>query len=496
MHTSNSVARGLRAAAVVATVLGGAAPAAWAQPWEFVYGSTGSRDQGNRRVAPVRYCSTTGGFVSVGTTTPTTSTNSNVYFVRTATTGFPVLELQYDLGPGMVDSGESIVELRDGSGFVIAGATRTAATATADAFLMKINCNGGLVWLNLYVGSANESAYDVLEAATGDAAFGTAAGDIVVAGVATNPSGDSDAMLFRTRSSGALIWHRRYDVNHAREFFHALTETRPTTSPAGDIVAVGSLNSGAAAAGEQGYAVRVNGNTGLIGAAPQCAMTIGDSNPQRFEAVAELRYSSTLPSQLVMAGVTSSSTSSNDVFVVRTQPNPCVVLQQRRIGAGSAGPLGDEYAFDIEEVASPLGIAAVGRLALTGYAGQAATSVLDNDAFLLVADPTTLAPTAGRLYGDHAARQEIGMSLFPHATGVIIAGLDDADPQIVGDPRDLYLVDTDTNGKTSCEIAWAPPHTVPAFPYPTVAPTATPFLAQTPRTASIIQQTTPYQVCP
>jgi hypothetical protein len=199
-----------------------------------------------------------------------------------------------------------------------------------------------------------------------------------------------------------------------------------------------------------------------------------------------------------MAGVTSSAGTSNDVFLVRTQANPCVVLQQRRVGDPAAGPYGDEYAFDLKEVATALGIAPVGRLALTGYAGRATTTVLDNDAFLLIADQTSLAPIAGtgRLYGDHGTRQEIGHSIFPHTTGFVIAGLNDADPQAVGDPRDLYLVNADTNGKTSCELAWNPPNTVPPFPYPSVVPATAAFLTQTPKTASIIQQSTPYQSCP
>lgn len=498
MQRTDGAVRLLWAAAALALALASLAPPASAQPWEFVYGPTGSRDQGNRRVAPVRYCGAGGGYVAVGTTTPTTSTNSNVYFVRTAASGAPVLELQYDLGPGFVDSGESIVELRDGSGFVIAGATRPSATVTSDAFLLKISCTGGIVWLNLYASSLNEGAFDVIEAASGDTAFGTAAGDLVVAGIATNPSGDSDAMLFRTRANGNLLWNRRYDVGHASEYFHALTETRPTVSPAGDIVAVGSFTAPVTPANEQAYAVRVSGNTGLIGAAPQCAATIGGPDAERFESVTDVRYTAALAGQLVMAGVTSSTASSNDVFMVRTQANPCVMLQERRIGDPAGGPYGDEYAFDVKEVAAALAIAPVGRLALTGYAGKAATSVADNDAFLLIADQTSLAPIAGtgRLYGDHATRQEVGVSIFPHATGFVIAGLNDADPQAVGDPRDLYLVNADTNGKTSCEIAWNPPSSVPAFPYPSVSPAAVTFLTQSPKTASIIQQSTPYQVCP
>ncbi len=485
-------AAGILAAAVT--------PAALAQS-EWVYGPTASIDQGSRRVSAVpAVCG--GGFVSVGTSTPSGTTNSNVYVVRTTAAGAPIWELQYDIGPGSIDRGESIAVLAAGNGFVVAGSTQAATTAPADAFLMRLNCGGGIVWLNLYASSLAEGAFDVIEAQSGDAAFGTAAGDLVAAGFATATAGGDDAMLFRVRNTGALIWHRRYGVTGAREHFRALTEARPI-APAltGDIVAAGSFNNGAATTAEQGYVARVNGNTGLIGAAPQCAAHYGDAATQRFEAVTDLRATSSVVGQLVFGGVTNSTTTSNDLYLLRTQANPCLPLQQRRIGESTTGALGDEWLFGLKEVAVVMptpNIAPLGSLALTGYAGRAATTVLDNDAFLLVSDPVMLAPIAGsgRLYGDHGTRQEVGVSVFPHVAGFTIAGWNDADPQGVGDPRDLFLVNADPNGKTSCEAAWNPPHTVPPFPVTPVAPVTSLFMVATPKAAQITQLGTAFQSCP
>jgi hypothetical protein len=487
----------LMAAGVLAAAV---APVALAQS-EWVYGPTASVDQGSRRVSAVpAVCG--GGFVSVGTGTPSGSTNSNVYVVRTTAAGAPIWELQYDIGPGSIDRGESIAVLAAGSGFVVAGSTQAASTAPADAFLMRLNCGGGIVWLNLYGSSLAEGALDVIEAQSGDAAFGTAAGDLVAAGFATSTAGNPDAMLFRVRNNGALIWHRRYDVGSAREQFRALAEARPI-APAltGDIVAAGWLNNSTSTLGDQGYVARVNGNNGLIGAAPQCAAHYGDSTTQRFEAVTDLRATTSVLGHLVFGGVTNSATSSNDIYLLRTQANPCLPLQQRRIGDPVTGALGDEWLFGLKEIAVAMptpNIAPFGNLALTGYAGRAATSVLDNDAFLLVSNPTTLAPNAGsgRLYGDHGTRQEVGVSVFPHAAGFTIAGWDDADPQAVGDPRDLYLINADPNGKTSCEATWAPTDSVPPFPVSVVTPVVAPFMTASPKAAAIIQLGTAFQSCP
>ncbi len=490
----------LRAAGLLSLALA-AAPLTSAQS-EFVYGPTASSDQGSRRVSAVS-AACGGGFVSVGTSTAGGSTNSNVYVVRTTAAGAPIWELQYDIGPGSVDRGESIAVLAGGTGFVVAGSTQTATTAPADAFMLRLTCGGAIVWLNLYTTpNLAEGAFDLIEAQSGDAAFGTAAGDLVAAGFATNPAGSSDAMIFRVRSNGALLWSRRYDVGGAREQFRALTEAR-AIAPAltGDIVAVGSFNNGAAATQEQGYVARVNGNNGLIGAAPQCAAHYGNANAQRFEAVTDLRFTSTLPSQLVLGGISNSAATSNDLYLVRTQPNPCLPLQQRTMGDPAIGPLGDEYLFGLREIGVVMpapNIAPLGGLALTGYVGRAATAVLDNDAFLLVANPTTLAPNvgSGRLYGDLAARQAVGVSILPHAAGFKITGFNDEDQQAVGDPRDLYLINADQSGNTTCQMAWAPPHVVPPFPATPVTTVNAPFLTQAPKTAAIINILTPFQNCP
>lgn len=490
----------LRAAGILSVTLV-TAPLAVAQS-EWVYGPTQSSDQGSRRVAPVS-AACGGGFVAVGTSTASGSTNSNVYVVRTNAGGAPIWELQYDIGPGAVDRGESIAVLANGSGFVVVGSTQAATTAPADAFMMRLGCGGNIVWLNTYnTPNLAEGALDVIEAQSGDAAFATAAGDLIAAGFGTNPTGSTDAMIFRVRNNGALIWSRRYDVSGAREQFRALTEARPI-APAltGDVVAVGSFNNGTATTQEQGFVARVNGNDGTIGGVPQCAAHYGDATTQRFETVTDLRFTSTLAGQFVLGGISNSTTVANDLYLVRTQVSPCLPLQQRTIGEPTTGTFGDEYLFGLREIGVNMpapNIAPLGNLALTGYVGRAATTVLDNDAFLLVANPSTLIPNAGsgRRYGDLASRQAVGVSVFPHATGFAIAGFNDEDQQAVADPRDLYLVLADPSGNTSCQAGWAPPNAIPPYPVTPVTTINAPFLTQAPRTASITNILTAFQACP
>ncbi len=109
--------------------------------------------------------------------------------------------------------------------------------------------------------------HDLIQLATGNAAFGTAAGDFAVAGSWFNGANE-DAFLMRTNAAGALIWDLTYHAGGV-EAFNALTEAGPlTTQPTADIVAVGRFNK---INGDlQGLVARVNGDTGAIGLAPQC----------------------------------------------------------------------------------------------------------------------------------------------------------------------------------------------------------------------------------
>ena len=46
--------------------------------------------------------------------------------------------------------------------------------------------------------------------------------------------------------------------------------------------------------------------------------------------------------------------------------------------------------------------------------------------------------------------------------GVVIAGLSESNSEGVGDPRDMYLMRTDSAGNTSCSLNWVPPQASPS----------------------------------
>ena len=477
-------------AAVVVLFAAGRADA----QWEAVYGDATSAETGGRGVRALQSCDSSG-FVSVGSVSPV----GDVRVVRTDASGTPVFERRYDIGnDGSFDRGESIVELRDGSGFVVTGFSESTAPRR-NIFLLKIDCNGDFVWASVYATNRDEIGFDIVEATSGDPHAHTSAGDLIVAGVVVRGGDNPDGILMRVQSDGTMIWNRRYDVNDANEMFLSLIEARPNTSvsPTGDIVAVGQLRSGTQS---DGFAVRVDGNTGLFGGPDTCAATFGGLDEEVFTGVVELR-STGLTGQLVLVGTTWSASNAQDIYAVRTLPNPCIAGPQRRIGASATAPLGDEFVTDILEQRGNLTLAPLGSLLLTGGVGRPGTQ--GYDAFLLALEPMSLVPLfgSGRLYGDHGPGYDAGTSLFEvpvpaSALGVVIDATSQSDFEGIGDPSDTFLIRTNSNGETICDERWNPPSITENFPVRPVDMNPVAILTRFQVPAGIVREDTAFHVCP
>lgn len=446
---------------VLAAFFGLVAMPALAQPWEEVLGPPTTKEQGEKRVAPIRLCPGDG-YIAVGTLD--TGGISHAYVVRTKANGNNIWEISYDISAdGRPDEGNAIVELADGTGFVVLGST-TPGTQWSP-YLMKIDCNGAPQWTMKYnppvTTTWNLFGRDLVQAKTGSTATGTAPGDFLVAGFVDYSATSSDAFLMRTRVNGGLIWNRRYSTGASIERFFGLTEARPTVSATGDVVGVGVW--APAGATTQALALRVSGDTGLLGAAPQCAFTYGGSRDESFSSVIELQ---TAPEtgNLAMAGLSTTPGLGEDIYLVKTQRNPCTVLAQSTIGNSVTGLATGEVANDLTEVLAAVDPAIgvpVGALALTGYSGT--LSGARRDAYLLFAKAANLLPITGNLFGDHAGRNDSGASLAQNPAfgvnppGFIIAGMSESDFEGLGDPRDLYQINPNNSAKTNCSISWLPP---------------------------------------
>jgi len=133
------------------------------------------------------------GFVLVGLTY-SFSSNSDVWVVKTDANGNVVWNKTY--GGSMEDAGRAITLTKDHS-YMIAGYTNSTGNGDYDFLLLKIDASGNLSWNKTYGGPQSDKAYAVEETA----------GEYVIAGdTRSKGNGDNDAWIIKIDSNGNLLW--------------------------------------------------------------------------------------------------------------------------------------------------------------------------------------------------------------------------------------------------------------------------------------------------
>lgn len=477
---------------------------AGAQTWQYVYGGQ-NQERGYSRVTPVKFsCQLTydpadpnkipyDGYIAVGTSY-SWDANGDVYVVRIKNDGTTAWEYQYDiLDNSSADVGRSIVELSDGTGFIVTGWT-TTPQGDKDVVVLYIDCQGAIVWSKT-VGDPNydELGYDIIETETGDpyASPPDYPMDVVIAGSSKNRIGSplhDDGYLIRMTRTGNVLWAQTYDELQHDQAFYGLTELKSSlvNQPIrGDIVAVGRHYDYIGQTW-QGYAVRVDGATGLASAAlnPKrgsahyggCRLTC---STDEFYSVTELGNPAEndgagpyIGDQDVVIAGYSASPGNKEIYMVKLNGGDlCDVEADNLIGDGSGFQLKfDDVARMVYEL--PIGYTGYDvqqyDLLVTGYTAGRGTNQIERDVILQTVSPTNLAllPAISKQYGVAGdGYNEEGWSLFQVETngyktnGFILCGETDSDPGQQMDPRDMYVIKTDpagNSGTLDCERAYDP----------------------------------------
>ncbi|MDB5034011.1 MAG: hypothetical protein JWQ98_1252 [Chlorobi bacterium] len=495
----------------VCVLLAAGGGTARAQTFQYVFGGP-QAEAGRGGVRPVKE----GGYVAAGESF-SQNQNADIYVVRTDNTGALAWSFTYDIGGN--DSATDIEELVDNTttiGFVVCGVTQNTRAnpmctiPSRDIFIMRIDRCGNVMWVKTYGDSLrDEIAWDVLVTATGDPMKGTAPGDFVVAGSTTKVrivgTGPRDAYLLRVDGlNGNIRWDRTYDADSIGrdDYFYSLDEALITAPPDSttthDIVAVGGTNAfGPGDVG--GLMVRVNGNTGLIGAAPE-NIAIYDApgnDDEDFRSVQELRYR-TFAGDFIMTGRTRSAGAGDwDIWVVRTFPDPMNVAVERAFGDVDDN---DEEGYCVREVRQPAPYMVDSNLIVTGYATPDPPPFMGHggrglkDVFLQEIEPLNLNLVGEmHVYGDSGVDWGWSVSTVPDdrprsTVGYVVAGFTQS-KQIIGnaaDPQQLYLIKTDQAKVSGCyedsipiahvETPWLPEK--PKVAYGTIRKVCTPPITQ------------------
>ncbi|MEM2099232.1 MAG: hypothetical protein QXU99_05780 [Candidatus Bathyarchaeia archaeon] len=134
------------------------------------------------------------GFVLVGLTASFGNGGSDVWVIKLVEDGSIVWNKTY--GWQMDDAARSVAPAGDG-GFIVAGYTNSTGQGDYDFLALKLNSEGEMLWNETYGGSQSEKAYAITAVQSG----------YVIAGdTRSKGEGDSDAWVIKIDAYGNLLW--------------------------------------------------------------------------------------------------------------------------------------------------------------------------------------------------------------------------------------------------------------------------------------------------
>jgi len=102
-------------------------------------------------------------------------------------------------GGSGIDKASYIQQTKDG-GYIVAGNTFSKGAGKEDAWVLKLDSDGSLVWDKTFGGSADDNAYSIQQ---------TKDGGYIVAGVtASKGAGHRDDWVLKLDSDGSLVWDK------------------------------------------------------------------------------------------------------------------------------------------------------------------------------------------------------------------------------------------------------------------------------------------------
>ncbi|MDD5528697.1 MAG: T9SS type A sorting domain-containing protein [bacterium] len=163
--------------------------------WTRTYGGTG-RDEG---YSVQSASGGTDGFVIAGYTNSFGAGYDDAYLIKTNSSGDTTWTRTF--GGADWDYGLSVQQTRD-SGFVIAGITSSSNIGGSNIYLIRTNSSGNILWTKSFGKILEENGYSVQQ--TSDSGF------IILGSTNSFGAGGFDVYLIRTNSSGDTLWTRTY----------------------------------------------------------------------------------------------------------------------------------------------------------------------------------------------------------------------------------------------------------------------------------------------
>lgn len=151
-----------------------------------------------------------GGYVLAGFSESFGNDNDlDVYVIRTDVDGQVMWEYVYD--EGFTEHGYTMINTPDG-GFLIAGDRRATQTSTTNAYLIKLDANGQLIWSKEYGDEDHhQQAFSIIPSIDG--------GYLLLGRAENIETNDLDIYLVAIDNDGAVVWEQSYGDDNKQEGF-------------------------------------------------------------------------------------------------------------------------------------------------------------------------------------------------------------------------------------------------------------------------------------
>jgi hypothetical protein len=137
-----------------------------------------------------------GGYIVAGFTT-SFGTGYDAFLIKTDANGDIIWAKTY----GGTSYASSVQQTSDG-GYIVAGSTYSSGTGSNDIFLIKTDAKGNIQWAKIYGGTVSDFAFSVQQ---------TSDGGYIVAGFTTSfGAGEADIFLIKTDAKGNIQWAKTY----------------------------------------------------------------------------------------------------------------------------------------------------------------------------------------------------------------------------------------------------------------------------------------------
>lgn len=345
------------------------------------------------------------GYVIAGYTFRTGG-NCDAYLMRVNRVGTLVWAFSFDIGGN--DTAYSVTLASDG-GFVITGKTQNTNGCTQDdIFLLKTNNAGTHLWTRIFGGSGDEAGNGVQR--TSDNGY------IITGRTNSFGAGQYDGFLLKTDINGNLSWWNTYGST-GDDLFRSVHQTTD-----GGYVACGTTTS--YGNGAQGYVVRTNG-TGAL----QWAREFGGGQLEYMWSIRQ-----TNDGGYITVGTEVSFTSSPDLFLVKIT-NTGGFSWARTYGFTSSW----DEALSVKECIDQ-------SLIISGYTQGEGVAGFGSTNMYMLKTNFAGAKTWGRIYGGNSG--EMGWNVIQTVDGgFACAGRTSS---FGAGNEDVYLVKTEQNGVTPC----------------------------------------------